>query len=93
VEAANGLGEQVRGGVPEDGESVGILAIARGQQLDLVSLRERLAQILDMPVNAHEDRLLRELRADRARGVEAGRAGGEFELRAVWKQDVHEVAG
>ena len=47
------------------------------------------AQVLRRAVGADEDGLLGELRADRARGVEAGRAGGKFELGVVGKDDVH----
>ena len=43
----------------------------------------RQAEILNGAVRADEHGLLGELRPDRARGVEAGRALGEFELGAV----------
>ena len=40
-------------------------------------------------VHAREHGLLGELRPDRARGVEAGRALGELELGRVGKDDLH----
>ena len=41
------------------------------------------------PFDAHEHSLLGELRPDRARGVEAGRAVGELELLAVGEDHLH----
>src|SRR5262249_27634743 len=46
VKATDGLREQMRGGVPEDGERVGILAVTRGEQLDPVAVGERPPEIL-----------------------------------------------
>jgi hypothetical protein len=57
--------------------------------MDLLTVVERDAEILDSTVCADEDRLLGELRADLARGVEAGRAFRQLELRIVGKDDVH----
>ena len=65
----------------EHGERVGVVGVARRQDLDGGAVVERRAEILRLPVDPHEHRLLGELRADRARGVEAGRAVGQFELR------------
>ena len=76
VETAHRLGEQVRGRVAEDGERVGILRVARRQDLQLGAVRERQPQILRHAVGLDEHRLLGELRPDRARGVEAGGAVG-----------------
>ena len=64
----------------QHGERVGILLVARGQDLDRLAVVQRQAQVLHVSVRAHEDGLLGQLRADRARGVEAGRAVGKFEL-------------
>ena len=47
------------------------------------------AKVLDVAVRAHEDGLLGQLRPDRARRVEAGRAVGKFEFRVVGKDDLH----
>ena len=47
------------------------------------ALDQRRAQVLHLAVGADQDRLLGELRPDRARGVEAGRAVGKFELGIV----------
>ncbi len=41
IEVSRGLGEQVRGRVPQDRERVGILAVAGGQDLDLLPVGER----------------------------------------------------
>ena len=49
----------------------------------LLAVREGRAEVLHAPVRAHEHGLLGELRADGARGVEAGGAVGKFELGAV----------
>ena len=83
VEPPHRLGEQVRGRVAEDVERVGVGLVARGQDLDRLAVGERRAQVAHAPVRADEHRLLGELRPDRARGVEPGRAVGKFKLRAV----------
>ena len=80
IEPPDRLGEQVRRRVAEHGERVGIRRVARRQELDPVAVGERRAQILHRAVRAYEHRLLGELRPDRARGVEAGRAVGKLEL-------------
>ena len=80
VEAAHRLGEQVRRRVAEHVERVGVARVARRQDLDRLAVLERQAQVLDVAVRADEHRLLGELRPDRARGVEPGRAVGKFEL-------------
>ncbi len=89
VEPADSLGEQVRRGVPEHGERVRVVGVAGGQDLNLLPVREREAQVLDAAVRADEDGLLGELRADRAGGVEARGAVGKLELGAVWEDDLH----
>jgi hypothetical protein len=58
VEAANRLGEQVRRRVAEHGERVRIVLVARGQDLDVLSLLERQAQVLHPAVRAHQHRFL-----------------------------------
>ena len=89
VEAAHCLGEQMRRGMAQDGERVGVVRVARRQDLDPRAVGERLAQILRPAVGPDQHRLLRESRADRARGFEAGRAVGKLELGVVGKDDVH----
>ena len=89
VQAAHGLGEQVRARVPEDPQRVRVVLVADGQDLDRLPVGEREPQVLDRAVRAHEHRLLGELRPDRARGVEPGRAVGELELGAVGEDDLH----
>ncbi len=76
-------------GVAKHGERVGVVGVARGQDLDRRAVCERRAEILRLPVDANEHRLLGELRADRARGVEAGGAGRKLELGGVRQDDVH----
>ena len=73
----------------QDGERVGIVRVARGQDLDRLAVGERQPQVLHLAVRAHEHRLLGELRPDRARGVEPGRAVGKLELGLVGKDDLH----
>ena len=89
VEPPHSLGEQVRRRVAQDVERVGVAGVARRQELDLLAVRERQPQVLDEPFGADEHGLLGELRADRARGVEAGRAVGKFELGVVGEDDLH----
>ena len=90
VEAAHRLGEQMRGRVAEHVERVGVARVARREDLDRLPVLERQrADPARCAVRADEHRLLGELRPDRARGVEAGRAVGEFELRVVGKENVH----
>ena len=43
IEAPRRLGEQVRGRVAQDVEGVGVLAVARGEDLDLLAVGERQA--------------------------------------------------
>jgi hypothetical protein len=89
VQASRGLGEQVRGRMAEHVERVGVFSVARRQDLDPLAVGERQAQVAHGAVRAHEDRLLGQLRPDRARGVEPARAVGELELRLVWKDHPH----
>ena len=70
VEAADRLGEQVRRRVAKHRERVRVVAVAGREDLDPLAGAEREAQVLQLAVLAHEHRLLRELRADRARCVE-----------------------
>jgi hypothetical protein len=90
IEAPHGLGEQMRRRVAQDGEGVGIVLVARRQDLNRLAVLERQAQVLDVSVRAHEHRLLGELRPDRACGVEPRRAVGKFEFGLVGKEDLHE---
>ena len=53
---------------------------------------EREPQVLGLPVRAHEDGLLGQLRADRGSRVEPRRAVGKFEFRRVGKNDLHDRA-
>ena len=89
VEAPDGLGEQVRARVAQHVERVRVVGVARGQELDRLAVLRAAAAVLDAAVRAHEHGLLGELRADRARGVEAGRAVRELELLAVGENDLH----
>ena len=89
VEAHDRLGEEVGGRVAQHVERVGILRVARREELDGLAVLERQAQVARRAVHAREHRLLGELRPDRARGVEAGRAVGELELGGVGEDDLH----
>jgi hypothetical protein len=89
VQAAHGLGEQVRGRVPQHRERVRVAPVARGEDLDRLAVVERQPEVLHTPVRAYEHRLLGEPRPDRARCVEPGRTVRKFELRVVGKDDLH----
>jgi hypothetical protein len=89
VETAHRLREQVRGRMPQHRERVRVLPVSRRQDLDPLAVLERLAQVEHAAVRADEDRLLGELRADRARRLEAGRALRQLELGLVGKDDLH----
>ena len=93
IEPADGLGEQVRGRVAQHGERVRVARVARGQDLDRLAVGERQAQVLDVAVLADQHRLLGQLGADRARGVEAGGAVRKFEFRGVGENDLHDRSG
>src|SRR5215211_599495 len=71
IEPADGLGEEVRRRVTEHVEGVGIVPVARRQDLDLLPLRQRQAQVLDPPVRAHQHGFLSQLRADRGSGIKS----------------------
>ena len=71
-------------------ERVRVVLVPRRQDLDRLSVLEREAQVLHAAVRADEHGLLRELRPNRARGVEARRAVGKFEFRLVGKDDLHD---
>ena len=83
VEPAHRLGQQVRGGMAQDVERVRVGGVAHGEDLDVCALDQRRAQVLHLAVGPDQDRLLGELRPDRTRGVEPGRAVGKFELGIV----------
>jgi hypothetical protein len=89
IEPPHRFGEQVRRRVTQDVQRVGVVLVARREDLNLLAVAQRQAQVLHVAVRADEHGLLRELRTDRARGVEAGRAVGKFELRVVGQDDVH----
>ena len=89
IEPPDRLGEQVRARVPQHGEGVGVGPVARGQELDRLTVGERQADVLHGAVRTHEYRLLGELRPDRPRGVEAGRPVRELELLAVGEDHLH----
>jgi len=89
VQPADGLGQQVGSRVAQDVERVGIVLVTGGEDLDLLAVEERQSEVLDRAVRADEHRLLGELRADRPRSVEAGRAVRKFEFRFVGKDHAH----
>jgi len=69
--------------VAQDEERVGVVGAARAQDLYPVAAREREPEITQFSVDPSADSLLRELRPDRARGVERARFLREFQLRVV----------
>ncbi len=89
VETSDCLGQQVCRGVAEDGERIGVVLVAGGQKLDPLTVVEWQPQVLHAAVGAHEHRLLGELRSDRARRIETGRAVGKFELGFVGEHNLH----
>ncbi len=93
VEPPHSLGQEMGRRVPQDGERVGVARVARRQDLDALAVRERRAQVAHGPVRADEHGLLGEPRADRARGVEPGRAVRELEPRGIGEHHVHEGQG
>jgi hypothetical protein len=93
MEPANRLGEKVRGGVTEHGQRLRVVAIARREDLERRTLGKRKPEVAGLAVHPGENRLLRELRPDRAGSVERTRPVGELERRAVGKRDVHVTRG
>ena len=89
IEPPDRLGEQVRARMAQDVERIGVVDVARGQELDRLPVAKRRPHVLGRAVRAHEHGLLGELGPDRARGVEAGRAVRELELLAVGENDLH----
>ena len=89
MKPAHRLGEQVGGGVAQHGERVGILRVARRQDLELRAVGQRQPQVLRHAVRLDQHGLLGELRADRARSVETAGAVGELELGRIGKDDLH----
>ncbi len=75
--------------MPEHGERVGILRVARRQDLQLRPVGERQPQILRHAVRLDEHGLLGELRPDRARRVEPARPVGQLELGRVGEDHLH----
>ena len=89
VQATHCLGQQMRGRMPKHVERVRVARVARREDLDRLSVFERLPQVLHDAGCADEHRLLGELRPDRARGVEPGRAVGKLKLGVIGEDDVH----
>ena len=91
VEPPHRLGEQVRGRVAEDVERVRIVLVAGRQDLDLLAVGERQAQVADVAVRADEHRLLGELRADRARAsspvAPSGSSSSELSGRTTFMEE------
>ena len=77
----------------EHRQRVRIVAVARREDLEARALREGKAEIARLAVHAGEDRLLGELRPDRAGSVERARPVWELERGAVGKRDVHVTRG
>ena len=82
MQPAHRLGEQVRGGVAEDGERVGVVVVARRQDLERRAVGQRQPEVARLAVDAREHGLLGELRPDRAGGIERARARREARARS-----------
>jgi len=93
MEAADRLGEEVRGRVTEDVERIRVVVVARGQDLERRAVREREAEISGLAVHTREHRLLGELRPDRAGGIERARPVGKLERAPVGELHVHVAPG
>ncbi len=93
MQPADGLGEEVRRRVAEDGERVRVVVVARRQDLERRAVREREPEVPRLAVDAREHRLLGELGPDRAGGVERARALGELERAPVGERHVHVEPG
>ena len=89
MEAQHRLREQMGSRVAEHRERVGVRRVARRQNLDALAVGEREPQVARLTVDAEQDRLLGELRADRARCVEPGRAVGHLELGRIREDELH----
>jgi hypothetical protein len=93
IETPDGLREQVRARVAKDVQRVGVVLIARREDGDALAVFQPQPEVLRATVRAHEDGLLCQLRADRARGVETGRIVWEFEFGTVGENDLHGKQG
>ena len=71
MQPAHRLGEKMGCRVAEHRERIGIVRVARRQDLERRAVGKREPQVLRHAVGFHEHRLLGELRTDRAGGVEA----------------------
>ena len=87
---ARGLGDQVGGRVAQHRERVGILPVARREDLDARPVLERQAQVLRRAVvEPHKDGLIGEPRPDRPRGIQRGRAFRQLERGSIRQVDGH----
>ena len=89
VKAHDRLGEQMCGRVAKHEERVRVVRVPRRQELDVLAVGQREPQVARLPVDAREHGLLGELRADRTRRLEAGRAVGKLELGRVGEDNLH----
>ncbi len=76
MQPADGLGEEMRRGVAEDGERVGIVGVARREDLERRAVGQRQPEVARLAVDAREHGLLGELRPDRTGGIERARTSG-----------------
>ena len=89
MQPADRLGEEMRRGVTEDGERVGIVVVARREDLERRPVGQRQPEVPGLAVDARENGLLGELRPDRAGGIERARAVGKLERAPVGELHVH----
>ena len=93
MQPAHGLGQEMRRGVAEDGERVGIVVVARRQDLERRPVAQRQPEVPGLAVDAREHGLLGELRPDRAGGIERARPVGKLERAPVGELHVHVAPG
>ena len=89
MQPADGLGQEVRGRVPQDVERVRVVVASRREDLERRPVGQRQPQIPGLAVDARENRLLGKLGPDRAGGIERARAVGKLERAPVGELHVH----
>ncbi len=89
VKTHDGLGQQMGGRVAKHEERVRVVRVPRRQELDVLAVGQREPHVARLTVDPREHGLLGELRADRTRRLEAGRALGKLELGRVGEDNLH----
>ena len=87
------IGEEMRRGVPQNGERVRVVLVPRCQDLDGPPVLERQPQILNASIRTDENGVVGELRPDRPGRVEPCGTIGKFEFGIVGQKDFHDRTG